>query len=259
MSSFELKNLWVSDPWADLLKNAGLLEIESLGDRKFDWFEEPNRRRGGWSGVSRLSLNPDASEAEQQIVFLKIQQNHYYVSWRNLFLKKLSYKREFYAIRELSPITESLPKVVLFTEWKQNGEDYCLIITEALDGWQSLEDFLLEEPGHMEIQKVLIQIANSIRTINQARWAHFGLFQKHILIRPKEVNSYEIKLIDFEKARKTLTRNQSIIEDVSRFLRHSKNLSEEFKIYFLKQYFQTEQFTSAQKQLIRKMRGVPKI
>lgn len=64
---------------------------------------------------------------------------------------------------------------------------------------------------------------------------------------------------DFEKTRKTLTRNQSIIEDVSRFLRHSPNLSRELQLRFLRTYFQTERFTPAQTKLIRKMRGAPEL
>lgn len=60
------------------MRDAGLPDIESVLTRSFDWFEAPNRRRGGWSGVSHIVLNPTAMPQYQQAVFLKIQQNHFY-------------------------------------------------------------------------------------------------------------------------------------------------------------------------------------
>jgi len=42
---FELKQLWISPHWEALLSEAGLLDIESVSQREFDWFEAPKRRR----------------------------------------------------------------------------------------------------------------------------------------------------------------------------------------------------------------------
>ena len=55
---FKIKQQWIAPEWEDALKQADLLNIEASLQREFDWFEEPNRRRGGWSGVTRLVLNP---------------------------------------------------------------------------------------------------------------------------------------------------------------------------------------------------------
>jgi len=52
---FELKQLRVHPKWQAMLRAAGLLNIESVVEREFDWFEAPNRRRGGWSGVMPIS------------------------------------------------------------------------------------------------------------------------------------------------------------------------------------------------------------
>jgi hypothetical protein len=62
-----------------------------------------------------------------------------------------------------------------------------------------------------------------------------------------------------EKARRPLRAQQSTIEDVSRFLRHTRELTDAQKISYLKSYFQTDNFTPAQTKLIGKMRGAPKI
>lgn len=256
---FKLQRLWHHPNWECWLCSADLLDIESVAKRDFDWFEAPNKRRGGWSGVTRLVLNPDAPKAGQRAVFLKIQQNHFYRSWRNGFRKRLSYEREFFAINQLKGMVQGLPEVLLYAQWQEGKNKGCLLVTEALDEWSPLDRWLSKEPQQAEIEKVLCQLADTLRPMHQQRWAHFGLFQKHVFLRPANEGGFQIRLIDFEKARKTLTRNQSIVEDVSRFLRHGPNLSRELQFSFLHAYFQTEQFTPAQKKLIRKMRGAPKI
>jgi len=251
------KNLWCQPCFRDSLERAGLLDLESLGRKEFEWFETPNKRRGGWSGVSRIVLKTKSDVSEP--VFLKIQQNHFYRSWRNAFLKKLSYTREFHAIRQLQHITSCVPEIIMHAEWKQNGARMCVIMSKSLDEWQSLAHWLARRPGREDIYRVLTALADTLRPIHQASWAHFGLFQKHIFVRKGDEGDYKIKLIDFEKARKTILARQSVIEDLSRFLRHSKNLDDEVKIFFLQSYFQTQSFRPSHKQLIRKLRGAPKI
>ena len=88
---FKITQQWIAPQWEDALKKADLLNIEALTTREFDWFEEPNRRRGGWSGVTRIVLNPEAAPQDQRAVFLKIQQNHFYRAPSTCFLKRLSF------------------------------------------------------------------------------------------------------------------------------------------------------------------------
>ena len=76
---FKVEKTWISPEWEERLKEADLLDIEAVSEREFNWFEAPNRRRGGWSGVTRIVLNPEAVPEEQKAVFLKIQQNHFWV------------------------------------------------------------------------------------------------------------------------------------------------------------------------------------
>ena len=253
----QVKQRRVCPRFQPMLRSAGLLDIECVAKREFDWFEAPNRRRGGWSGVSRIVLNPEAPDDERTAVFLKIQQNHFYTSWRNCFRQQLTYQREFSAINSLNDMVEGLPQILLYAEWAQGKNRGCVLITQALDGWTAFDQWLAQEPDNMDIEQVLGQLAGSLRRMHRHRWAHFGLFQKHVFLRRTMDGGFEVRLIDFEKARKTLTRNQSILEDVSRLLRHSPNLSRELQLGFLHAYFQTASFSAAQKRLIRKMRGAP--
>ena len=262
---FKIKKLWIASDWESTLRDAGLLDIESVSKREFDWFEAPNRRRGGWSGVTRLVLNPDAAPQDQQAVFLKIQQNHFYRAPSTFFLKRLSFAREFDALQALAPVVSCMPNLLQFTQWQHDGNQGSLIITEALEGLQPFDQWLREQknaatPHKSEpIRKALQSIASAAREVHNAGWAHFGFYPKHAFIRKDENGNYSTCLIDLEKARQPLRSSQCTIEDVSRFLRHSPDLNNEGKVEYLRAYFQTDTFSDAQKRMIRKMRGGPSI
>ncbi|HZV99605.1 MAG TPA: hypothetical protein VFF74_11500, partial [Methylophilaceae bacterium] len=57
-----------------LLEQNLLDNFERVWTYKAPWFEEPNSRRGGWSGVGRLVLKD--TQGNEQGVFLKRQENH---------------------------------------------------------------------------------------------------------------------------------------------------------------------------------------
>lgn len=260
---FRIKKKWTSPEWENALKDADLLDIEAVSKREFDWFEEPNRRRGGWSGVTRIVLNPEAAPQDQQAVFLKIQQNHFYRAPSTCFLKRLSFAREFDALQALSPQIQCMPNLLLFAKWKHNGNQGSLIVTEALEGFEPFDQWLKKQKALVDsdqsdsILKALQSIADATRELHHAGWAHFGLYPKHAFIRKNENGNYTTRLIDLEKARQPLRSTQSTIEDVSRFLRHSKQLNDQEKIEYLRTYFQTDTFSVAQQRLIHKMRGGP--
>ena len=262
---FKIKKKWTSPEWENALKDADLLDIEAVSKREFDWFETPNRRRGGWSGVTRIVLNPAAATQDQHAVFLKIQQNHFYRAPATCFLKRLSFAREFDALQALTPVVSCMPNLLLFAQWKHDGNQGSLIITQALAGFEPFDHWLKKQKASADadqsdsILKALQSIADATRELHHAGWAHFGLYPKHAFIRKDENGNYTTRLIDLEKARRPLLSSQSTIEDVSRFLRHSKQLNDPEKVDYLRAYFQTNTFSVAQKRMIHKMRGAPKV
>ena len=253
------KVLWVDESSRNHLENAKLLELEPLANAPFEWFEEPNERRGGWSGVARMKLTGPSAADQDLNVFLKIQKNHYYRSPGTLFRRNLTYKREFNALRRLESITDTLPRLLQFAEWQMNGDKYGLIITQSLDGWHPFDKWLASPESSGLLESCLEAIAGTLRQMHQKRWAHFGLFPKHVFVKQTDRECIRIKLIDFEKARQLPTREQCVIEDVSRFLRHTHALSAAEKKLFLECYFQTKHFSFWKKLLIRRMRGAPRI
>lgn len=261
---FKLKQLWVHPNLKPDLESAGLLDIESVSQREFDWFEAPNRRRGGWSGVSRIVLNPETSDTEQKAVFLKIQQNHFYIAPNTCFLKRLTFEREFAAMTAIRPHCEAIPEVVLFAHWEVNGDKGCVLITESLDDWLPLGPWLngqLERaaPDTATLHRALDSIAETARQINQAGWIHMCFSAKHLFVQEQADGSFKTRVVDLEKTRKRIGLSRRTLKDCSHFMRHTPNLTEADKTHFLQSYFQTTQFSDKQKAQIRKMRGSPKI
>lgn len=261
---FKLKQQWVSPELEPILESAGLLDIESVSQREFDWFEAPNRRRGGWSGVSKILLNPDATEAEKKAVFLKIQQNHFYIAPNTYFLKRLTFEREFAAMQAIRPHCDAIPEAVLFAQWEVNGDKGCILITESLDEWNPLGPWLLGKhsepaPDQETFHRVLEAIAATARQIHEAGWIHMCFSAKHLFVKEKADGQFATRVVDLEKTRKRIGLGRRTVKDCSHFMRHTPNLSDEDKTYFLKAYFQTDHFSPAQKALISKMRGAPKI
>ncbi len=65
---------FVGSGWKKILELNELESFDSIWELDAAWFEEPNKRRGGWSGVSRISLKTE--EGGSVGVFLKRQENH---------------------------------------------------------------------------------------------------------------------------------------------------------------------------------------
>ena len=252
---FKLKKITIIPEWEAALEKADLLNIEALTTRKFEWFEEPNLRFGGRSGVTRLCLNPEAPKAEQVMVFLKIQHNHCYRTIQNGMLKRQTFEREMDAFEGLKD-TGLLPELLLFAKWNKDGDVGSVVITRALDGFVEIKDFIsqirrtLSEPD-AQIRKVLASVADASRVMHEANWLHCSYKPKHVFIGAEKDGKFPIRLIDFERARHPFRTKYYVTEDLSRFLRKCGTfLTRDQKFQFLLDYFQTEAFSPKQLKLV---------
>lgn len=261
---FQTTYLKTNPDWEEPLRAAGLLDLETVTQREFDWFEAPNRRRGGWSGVTRIVLNPEAEKEKQKAIFLKIQQNHFYIAPNTYFQKRLTFERENDAMNALRPHCPAVPEVLLFAKWAEGGNRGSVLVTEAFDGWILLRDWQLNEaalpkPDKPTLHRALEAIAATSRQINQAGWVHMCFSAKHLFVKPDGNGEFSAKTIDLEKTRKRMCLGRRTVKDCSHFLRHTPELDADDKLHYLHSYFQTDNFSPTQLKLIRRMRGAPKI
>lgn len=253
---FKINKLSIAPEWQQQLSDADLLDIEAMTTREFDWFEKPNRRMGGWSGVSRLYLNPEAPEAERVAVFLKIQNNHCYRTIQNFFVKRLSFEREMDAFEALKH-TGHLPELLLFATWSKGKDVGALVVTKDLEGFVCIEDTIKEirknrSDADVAIRNVLRCVADATRKMHATGWAHSSFKPKHFFIGKEQSGEYPIRFIDFERARIPVRKHYYVTEDIAKFLRKSDHyLTHEQKMQFLLDYFQTDTFTPKQLKLVK--------
>ena len=84
---------FINERWRPILAHNGLTSFDALWKLKADWFEEPNQRRGGWSGVSRCELALPGGG--MRAVFLKRQENHKARLWTHPLRGAPTFLREF--------------------------------------------------------------------------------------------------------------------------------------------------------------------
>ena len=227
-----------------LLKQHKLASFEQLWGYAGDWFEPPNRERGGWSGVNFIELTSDAGKKLH--VYLKRQQNFMRRSLRHPIAGEPTFLREFTILQHLAKHQVNVPKIVYFT----TQANQAILMTEALAGYISLDVWLAQNPQmNIAHKKMLISaIAATVKKLHQAGVQHRSLYPKHLFIKEHD-NNFDVALIDFEKSRITPLIAWLKLSDLITLSRRMPQISRAYKLYFLKQYFNVIKFNAGQKRL----------
>ncbi|MCP4041081.1 MAG: lipopolysaccharide kinase, partial [Gammaproteobacteria bacterium] len=128
---------FISPKWTDTLRRNRLDSFEQLWALDTGWVEEPNMRRGGWSGVMRHQLKQ--ANGDITPVFIKRQSNHVYRSWQHPFRGEPTFAREMYNILRFKSKGIPVLEPVFFAMRKIHGEQRAILVTEELTGYFPLE------------------------------------------------------------------------------------------------------------------------
>ena len=182
-----------------------------------EWVEPPNIRRGGESGVKRVLT------ASGGVLYCKQQVAHTYYSLRY----PLGYPtamRERDVLRACLALKVTVPVTVYAHCRKVAGVWQALLVTEALEGFSSLEECYARGDqqvwGEALHQQVLQAIGACIARFNRGRWEHVCLGMKHIFVRVQG-DAVEVALLDLEKSRQRFTVAQAARHDIQQLKRHS--------------------------------------
>lgn len=238
----------------------GLLEANHLGNfddawqLRADWFEAPNVRRGGWSGVCRLGL--DLPAGGELGVFMKRQENHQRRSLRHPLRGEPTFAREFRMLRYLEDHQVPAPRPVFFASAIADGKPRGVLVTEELAGYRPLDvvtDSLFgAERASLATQRALLScVAHVVRQLHDARVQHSSLYPKHVFVRIGNGQPPAAALIDLEKSRTTLVPLLRTIHDLDALNRHSAHWSRSARLYFLLQYLGLPRLTPWVKVLCR--------
>ncbi|MFI7857311.1 lipopolysaccharide kinase InaA family protein [Pseudomonas promysalinigenes] len=204
----------------------GQPEMKDILDAAGVWVEPPNIRRGGESGVLKVEL--------QGLTFYKKQQvGHVYRSLRHPFGYP-TVAREAKAMRAAASLGVATPSLLHSDVRKDHGEWKAVMVTAALEGYVSLEDFyaqgMRESIGQRRYHEVLEAYGSLLAKWNSGRWQHGCLYLKHVFIDFSEPN-IKVAFLDFEKARRRLTAVKASRHDLRQVKRRSGWGNEEWEAF----------------------------
>ncbi len=230
---------FVAPGWQAIFDSNGLGGFEALWRLEADWFEPPNHRRGGWSGVARVVLTlPDGGERH---LFLKRQENHTRKTWRRPLRGEPTFRAEARNLRLLNRKGIAAPELVYYAERLTPRGWQVILATLELEGYQPMDRLIGAwwQAGWSEyrsLRRALIsEVAGLLRRFHALRQAHNALHAKHIFIDPERRAAC---LIDLEKMRPRLTRRQAMLRDLDTLNRRTRHLSRTDRLRFLLEYME---------------------
>lgn len=192
-----------------------------------EWVEAPNRRRGGESGVQRLR-----NEAGQ-LLYIKRQLGHLHRSWRQP-MGRPTVLRELGALQALEQLGIRVPRLVYGGAQKRAGHWRALLVSEALEGFVSLEQWYADAAASgpalcqpMLRQPMLRQLALVLSRLHRAGWQHGCLYPKHIFIKAGSGlagDRVEVALLDLEKCRRRWSAARASRRDMAQLQRHRASM-----------------------------------
>lgn len=233
---------WVDPGWQAILEFNGVGDFSSLWNLSVDWFEPPNQRRGGWSGVARIELNlPEGGSAA---VFLKRQENHGCRTWRHPWSGIPTFASEFANIQQLREIGVPTLEPVYFAMDRQSMAGRAILLTRALDGYEALGSGPFAPDSEWARQpdnrRALIgAVAGLARALHSHGLQHSCLYPKHLLVIAEDSAGgprVDARLIDLEKLRRPIVPSMAARHDLSAMHRHSPGWQVRDRLRFLLDY-----------------------
>lgn len=201
------------------MKRTPLNIFEGWWQAQGEWVEEANQRRGGESGVQRLS-------GDGRPLYCKRQSGHLHRSLRHP-LGRPTVLREAESIRAFRALGLGVPELVYCGARKQgDGSWQALLVTEELPGFIALDRWYAEQatdvsPGARAM--LLDRLGQALALMHGAGWQHGCLYAKHVFVRVEEGAFgpvVELALIDLEKCRRRWLHAFAARHDMAQFARH---------------------------------------
>lgn len=218
----------VSESDRRLLEYNGLDSFESLWDADLSWFEEPNRRRNGWSGVSQHVLK--RPEGGTLAVFIKRQQNHNFRTLLHPVRGLPTVYREYRNIRRMKKHGVPCPDLVFYGHRIAGRQWQAILVTRSLEGYRPLEDSLgAIEQDNLDARRALIaSVAQTLSQMHRHYLRHSCLHAKHIFVRAEHAGGsngegtcrFDAAVIDLEKMRVFFPVSRLAIHDLDQLYRH---------------------------------------
>lgn len=203
---------------------SGPTHFERWWHSRGTWVEPANQRRGGESGVQLLRQRDPGHPP----LYCKRQTGHLYRSLLHP-LGRPTILRELQAYRAFARLGIQVPRLVYCSARRQHGRWQALLVTEALDGFVSLQQWyagpFAESRDTALTQSMLGELATMLARLHLARWQHGCCYPKHVFIKavpqaPGERPSIRVALLDLEKSRQRWRTRDASRHDLGQLWRH---------------------------------------
>jgi len=244
-------NDYVAREWQRIFDFNGLRSFNDFWKLEAKWFEEPNQRRGGWSGVARCELNlPEGGTVR---VFLKRQENHTTRTLAHPLRGIATFVREFRQI--LRYREHGIPSLtpLYFACHRVDGNLRAILLTEELVGFRSLDEVSREwmtMPRAVR-HKIISAVAGLLRQIHTHRLTHNCFYPKHVFLRLDSQERVEARVIDLEKTKRQVFGFDRNFRDMRRL--NTPEWSRTDRVRFFREYLGLPKLTPAAKEKWRQI------
>ncbi|THK41039.1 inaA protein [Methylophaga sp. SB9B] len=233
-ASFVNNAFWSDDP---------VSKFDQLWALPHNWFDKPNKARGGWSGVTQNSMHSLQGDIN---VFIKRQQNYVSRTLLHPFSGVPTFEKELNNILLLKTIDIPTLEPIFFGK----QADKAILVTKALDGYSSLDNIDPDSLSAPEKRSLLAKLARLTRKMHKLHYMHNCFYPKHIFVKLRDNGEWSIRLIDLEKLRWRFSAYFAMKRDLSTFNRHAdKRWTIKDRLYFFKNYRQTNSLSARDKRL----------
>lgn len=237
--------------WLPVLRNNQLDSFDALWQLDAPWFEEPNVRRGGWSGVVKHDMTTDNDLLKT--VFIKRQANHMSRTWRHPVGGIPTFQKEFHNLNRFYRYDIPTMELIYFGRRFTQKEKQAILITKALTGYVPLDKVMpidtvnfVRNTSHR--RALIRKTAQVLRRMHQHRIQHNSLYPKHIFVKPVG-DGWDVRLIDLEKAKRKWRQKTATLRDIGTFRRHTLDWSTRDHLLFFQAYVNESSLSSSGKQL----------
>ena len=240
-------NDYIAAEWQRTFEFNGLRSFDDFWNLHAEWFEEPNQRRGGWSGVARCELKtPDGGTAR---VFLKRQENHITRTLAHPIRGLPTFVREFESIMRYRRRNIPTLTPLYFAVRCAAGDRRAILMTEELGGLRSLDEIArdwrsLDAPTRAAIVRAVAQL---LRQIHAHHLSHNCFYPKHVFLRIPAGDRIEARIIDLEKTKRRPFGWDRDFRDMRRLNGPGLPWSRADRLRFFKEYLGISQLTPSAK------------
>ena len=231
-----------------MLETHHLADFEALWSLDAGWFEPPNQRRGGWSGVSRYTL------ANGEAVFIKRQENHVYRPWNTLFRPVATFAREYDNLLRFRRLGIATMEPLYFGQRSVDGKLRAILVTRELAGYLPADAECyqpISRLSRLSRHHLIIRIAAAVRDLHQQHLQHNCLYAKHIFIRKTDGDGWDVRFIDLEKAKWRPFLRLIAIRDFGSLYRHTLGWSRNEQLRLFLAYRQERRLSAESKKILR--------